>query len=440
MVKDNSLYSSIAQSVIGRYSVYISNVMSIMILARMFTPDTFGIIAAVTVFALFFQLVGEAGLGPAIINLDTLLQDDRNGMFSLTLIVGVCGSAGFLSLGNILSEFYSIDRINEVIPYVSISLFFFTANVLPNAFLQRERFFLKIACIGLITEIISTTCVVVLSSIVNPLHALAAKIAISAISSFLLTYYFSGKTEFGRPFLGRKLSAIIPLLKFSSYQFGFNIIISFAQNLDNILVGKYFGYYTLGIYDKAYQLMRYPLTLLTFAMTPAIQPVIKNYSNDINRVESIHVNFTFKLSLLGWLSGLCIFLWADIIVLIIFGSQWVAVVPIIRILSISIPIQVVLATSGSFFQAMNRPDILFFSGSISALLMVFSIVAGVVFRDVILLSWLLVATFYINFFQTYYFMYRKVFFRPLYGFVYKMLPMLMLSVFLVIVEIFFKDL
>ncbi|QVK23665.1 oligosaccharide flippase family protein [Shewanella dokdonensis] len=141
MVKDNSLYSSIAQSVIGRYSVYISNVMSIMILARMFTPDTFGIIAAVTVFALFFQLVGEAGLGPAIINLDTLLQDDRNGMFSLTLIVGVCGSAGFLSLGNILSEFYSIDRINEVIPYVSISLFFFTANVLPNAFLQRERFF-----------------------------------------------------------------------------------------------------------------------------------------------------------------------------------------------------------------------------------------------------------------------------------------------------------
>ncbi|QVK23664.1 oligosaccharide flippase family protein [Shewanella dokdonensis] len=214
----------------------------------------------------------------------------------------------------------------------------------------KGNVFLKIACIGLITEIISTTCVVVLSSIVNPLHALAAKIAISAISSFLLTYYFSGKTEFGRPFLGRKLSAIIPLLKFSSYQFGFNIIISFAQNLDNILVGKYFGYYTLGIYDKAYQLMRYPLTLLTFAMTPAIQPVIKNYSNDINRVESIHVNFTFKLSLLGWLSGLCIFLWADIIVLIIFGSQWVAVVPIIRILSISIPIQVVLATSGSFFK------------------------------------------------------------------------------------------
>jgi len=407
---------------LGRYAVYAVNLLSMMALARIFTPQDFGTVAAVMVFFVFFQLTAEAGLGPAIINLEQLDANDRNGLFGLTLFAGTALALLFASLAPAFLLFYALPRVDEVVPYIAISLFFFAASIIPNALLLRDQAFFRIANAGLVAELVSTSAVVGLSFLINPLHALAAKGAFSAGSLFLVTWYFSAKTEFGRPMPGMKFSAIKPLLGFSGYQFGFNFINFFSRNLDNILVGKYMGAALLGNYDKAYQLMKYPLMLLTFAMTPAVQPVIRKHAGDRGKVEVIHRDFTFKLSLVGATAGLAMFVLAHWIILIALGKQWLDVVPIIRILAIAIPVQVVLSTSGSFFQAMNRADLLFLSGALSAVVMVTAIIAGIVARDVELLCWYLVGAFHVNFVQAYYYMYKKVFFAPLHRYLIRMVP------------------
>lgn len=422
MKDTSSLYRAIAKSMLGRYAVYAANLLSMMVLARIFTPQDFGTVAAIMVFFVFFQLMAEAGLGPAIINVERLNVADRNGLFGLTLFAGTAFALLFASLAPAFLLFYALPRVDEVVPYIAISLFFFAASIVPNALLLRDQAFFRIANAGLVAEVVSTSAVIGLSQLIDPLHALAAKGAFSAASLFLVTWYFSAKTEFGRPMPGMRFSAIKPLLGFSGYQLGFNFINFFSRNLDNILVGKYMGATALGNYDKAYQLMKYPLMLLTFAMTPAIQPVIRKHAGDREKVEAIHRDFAFKLSLVGAAAGLAMFALADWIVLIALGKQWLDVVPIIRILAIAIPVQVVLSTSGSFFQAMNRPDLLFLSGTLSAGVMVAAIITGIVARDIQLLCWCLVAAFHINFVQAYYYLYRKVFFVPLRHYMVRMLP------------------
>ncbi|MCY1362132.1 Teichuronic acid biosynthesis protein TuaB [compost metagenome] len=354
-------------------------------------------------------MVAEAGLGPAIINLDTLSIRDRNGLFSLTLVSGAVLALIFFAMGPVFRDFYQLPRAQQVVPYVAIALLSFAATIIPTSLLLRDQAFFRIANAGLASELISTTISVALVKLIDPLHALAAKSAISAVVNFFLLYHFSKNTEFGQPKLGKKLSAIKPLMSFSAYQFGFNFINYFARNLDNILVAKFMGAASLGVYDKSYQLMRYPLMLLTFAMTPAIQPVIRKHSDDIKKVEAIHRSFTFKLSLAGATAGLGIFIFADWIVFLMLGPQWSDVTPIIKILAIAIPVQVVLSTSGSFFQAMNRAELLFLSGCLSAIVIVIAIVWGIIRRDLIDLAWALVIAFQINFIQAYYIMYTKVY-------------------------------
>lgn len=407
---------------LGRYAVYAVNLLSMMLLARIFTPETFGTVAAIMVFFVFFQLMAEAGLGPAIINLNHLAQDDRNGLFGLTLVIGLLLAALFAALAPVFLAFYQLPRVDEVVPYIALSVLFFAVSIVPNALLLREQAFFRIANGGLAAEVVSTAATITLTQFIDPLHALAAKGAFSAATLFSVLWFFSAKTEFGRPMPGRKFSAIKPLLGFSGYQFGFNFINYFSRNLDNILVGKYMGATTLGNYDKAYQLMRYPLLLLTFAMTPAIQPVIRQHAGDPRKVEEIHRDFTFKLSLLGAAAGLAMYVLAEWIILIALGKQWLDVVPIIRILAIAVPVQVVLSTSGSFFQAMNRADLLFACGVFSAGVMVTAIVLGIVARDIEMLCWGLVAAFHINFIQAYYYMYRKIFFVPLRRHLLSMIP------------------
>ncbi|TGN39962.1 hypothetical protein E5Q11_06605 [Marinobacter confluentis] len=407
---------------LGRYASYLVSLFSMMILARIFTPDIFGTVAAIMVFFTFFQLMAEAGLGPAIININRLESADRDGLFGLTLFIGFVLALLFLLLGPIFVAFYEMPRVDKVVPYIAVSLLFFAGSIIPTAFLLREQAFFRIANVGIAAEIISTSFTIGLVQLVDPLHALAAKATVNAVARFFISWYFSINTEFGSPMPGRKFSAIKPLLGFCGYQFGFNFINYFSRNLDNILIGKYLGAELLGAYDKSYQLMRYPLMLLTSAMTPAVQPVIRKYSGDPVQVESIHRDFTFKLSLVGAVAGLAMFALADWLVLIILGNQWLGVIPIIQILAIAIPAQVVLSTCGSFFQAMNSARTLFLSGAFSAVFTVGAIVIGILYRNIEILCWCLVGAFHINFVQAYYYMYKKVFKAPLYLHLINMIP------------------
>jgi O-antigen/teichoic acid export membrane protein len=434
-LKSNDLYLAISKSLLGRYTVYVVNLLSMMILSRIYTPQDYGTVAAIMVFFSFFQIMAEAGLGPAIINLDHLTTTDRDGMFGLTITVGTLLAVLFASIAPLFLLFYKLPRVDEVVSFIAVSIFFFAASIIPNALLLREQAFFRIANAGVAAELVSTGAVICLAFMIDPLHALASKGAFSAATIFFVSWYFSGTTEFGRPKIGKRFSAIKPLLGFSGYQFGFNIINYFSRNLDNILIGKYFGAGVLGNYDKAYQLMKYPLMLLTSAMTPAIQPVIRKHFGDPKKVEEIHRDFTFKLSLIGAVAGLAMFALADWIIMILLGNQWVAVIPIIRILTIAIPVQVVLSTSGSFFQAMNRTDLLFYCGFLSGMVMITAIIIGIVARNVELLCWCFVVAFHINFLQSYYYMYKKVFNAPLRWHLVRMLPAAAIVIGMVIVSV-----
>jgi PST family polysaccharide transporter len=416
------LYSAIGKSMLGRYAVYLANLLSMMLLARLITPEIFGTVASIMVFFVFFRLLAEAGLGPAIINLKMMDPTDRNGIFGLTLVAGFGLGILFYLFKSLFLTFYELPRIDEVVPYVAVALVFSSAAIVPNAILLRNQAFFRLANADLVAEVISTIASVVLLQIIEPLHALAAKASFSAAVNFSALYYFSKNTDLGLPRWGTKFTAIKPLLSFSLYQFGFNFINFFSRNLDNILIGKYLGAKSLGLYDQAYQLMRYPLMLLTFAMNPAIQPVLRSLAGDKEKVESIHRDFTFKLSLVGAAVGLGLFGLADCIVLIVLGPQWSGVVPIIRVLSIAIPVQVVMSSSGSFFQAMNRTDLLFLCGFIGAVFLVSAMIFGIYKRDMIVLSWGLVIAYHIGFFQTYYILYSRVFYKNTLVFLVRMVP------------------
>ncbi|MEB3122932.1 MAG: oligosaccharide flippase family protein [Snowella sp.] len=423
---------------LSRYSVYLVNLLSMAVLARLFTPKQFGVIGAVSIVSTFLQMFVESGLGPAIINQKELSDEDRNGIFTLTLILGSCASLLLLLLANPIESFYRIEDVSLVTRYAAFSALPSGALIYVTATLNRDQHFFRIAQAGVIAEVSSLTIVVSLFQFVSPLHALASRIVAMPTINFLILYFFSKETEFGQPKLGTKFSAVKPLLSFSLFQFGFNFINFFSRNLDNILVGRYLGAVSLGIYGKAYVLMRYPLMLLTFAMGPAIQPVMRKYSDNPEKAEKIHSNFIFKLSFIGIFVGLIVIIFRNWIVLVLLGNQWKEVIPLVSILALSIPIQVVLSTSGFFFQAMNRTDILFISGFLSAIIMITAIVNGIIIqRNMILLSWNLLLAFSINFFQTYYFLYKFCFHKSVFSLYRRILPAM---IFQGIIILFFSQL
>jgi O-antigen/teichoic acid export membrane protein len=406
------LYQAIRKSVLGRYAAYAVGIASLMILARVFSPELFGIIAATQVAFTFALVLAESGFGPAIINLDRLDADDRDGIYSVTLIMGLAFAGGLALLAGPIASFYAMPDVARVVPFVAVAVFLASATVVPLANLNRDQAFYWVGGADAVGEAGSTVITLALLPFFDPLSALAARLPARVGLRGMVLMWAARRTEFGCPRPGTRLSAVRPLLTFSTLQLGFNFVNFFSRNLDAVLVGRYLGPIQLGIYDKGYQLMRYPLMMLTFAMNPAIQPVLRHRSHDLGHVERLHTDFVSRMAWLGVSAGVVLLFGAPWIVRVVLGPDWTGVVPIIQILAVAVPAQIVLSTSGAFFQAMDRTGLLFLSGCLSTIPVTCAMLWGISQSSLPALTWSLVLAFHINFLQAYCIMYRAVFGAP----------------------------
>ena len=107
---NQQLKKAIGLSVLSRCSAYVVQLILLMLYARWFTPAEFGVLAGIQVFVLFFIMLAEIGLGPALINQRQLSEKDRDGLFSLTWIIGIVIAIIFYYATYGLNAFYGRDN------------------------------------------------------------------------------------------------------------------------------------------------------------------------------------------------------------------------------------------------------------------------------------------------------------------------------------------
>jgi O-antigen/teichoic acid export membrane protein len=403
------LNTAIISSMLGKYGLYIFQLVSVAILARLFTPEDFGIVAAAQVFAMFFQMLATSGLAPAIVYQENVSGKMRDGVFSFSCILGIFLAMLFFISAPSLHAWFGFGDGLIVFYTLAPCVLFASISMLPLASLQKDAKFLVIARAEIIAELVSFVACIVASYYWSGIFALALKFLLVPVLRFFAYYIFSANTVIGRASLGKELNQVVTLYQFAKYQVAFNILNFFARNLDNILIAKYFGASALGVYEKTYQVMRYPLQLFTFAITPALQPVLTKFKHDPSIVFKAYIDVAYKLAFVGLFSATVIYWRAADIVYILFGEQWFGAVPYLKILALSIPVQMVLSSTGGVYQAFGATKSMFVCGVFGSAITVSAILLGVYQNDLIIICMALVIAFCINFLQCFYMLYRTIF-------------------------------
>ncbi|MEZ9233743.1 oligosaccharide flippase family protein [Vibrio amylolyticus] len=406
---NSKLNSAILKSVSGKYFVYIVQLVSLIILSRLFTPEMFGVIASVQVVLLFFQLVANSGIAPVIIYQTDISQSQRDGIFSASALFSIFVSVIVFSTCFAFFDYINISRDDIFRSMLSIAVFFSCSAMLPAALLQKETRFSLLARSEVLAEILSFALCITLLNFGFSVYSLFAKFASVPVFRFSFYMYYSVRTQVGMPRFGRKLSEILPLLDFIKYQMLFNVVNFFSRNLDTILITKYFGTATVGFYDKSYQLMRYPLQLFTFAINPALQPILTQHKEQVDIVTKAYYQVTYKLAFCGVFVSFVLYHCSADILTVLFGRQWVEGHEILSILAISIPLQMVLSSTGGVFQAYGEAKEQFKCGLFSSVTNVSAILIGVVQQDVNLLCFALTVSMLVNYLQCFYVLNKKIF-------------------------------
>ncbi|HAT7502872.1 oligosaccharide flippase family protein [Citrobacter braakii] len=422
------LYKAILNSVLGKFAIYIIQFLALAVYSRIYSPQEFGLIAAVQIVVLFLQLLTEMGFGPAIINEKSLLKRDMESLYGFTLIIGFLGALGLYFLAAPIAFFYTNVDIIPVVELMAPAVLFSALTIIPLTENIKHARFKTIAAIDILSECLTFFAIMYLWKIQVDFLSLALRPFLFSVCRYLfniISLYLYGSGFYKLRF---KFEPVRRIATFSVYQFLFNVMNFFSRNIDSILVGRYFGPAILGQYDKAYQLMRYPLMLTTFAVTPAIQPILTNYSDDRKLILIEHNKLAMRLLAIALPITLFLSINTEELVLFLFGPQWGAAANYIMILGISIPIQTMMSSSGAFFQVLNKPKILFVSGVISSVINICGISLGVYYHSIDLLCAMIVVTFTINFIITYYLLFNFCFCNSSIPFYWQLFKVISLSI------------
>ena len=391
---------------IFRYSGVLIQLVIGAVLARLLTPEEFGVVAVVVVFINFFQLLAESGLSAAVIQRKDFSYNEFYSLFLITIGIGLLLGSLFYVAGFLIADFYENNVYQNIAHLLAISLFFNALNTIPSAMIFREKKFKEIGIRDICVKIASGILSIILAFKGFSFYSIIYGNILSAILIFILNLHLS-KLKISRKINFRVLNSVF---KYSFFQFMFNVVNYFSRNLDNLLIGKYLGPVALGYYDKAYKLMLFPISNLSRVVTPVLHPVFSSYQNDTDLIYGVYKKIIKFLAIIGFPASIFLYFSANEIVFLLYGSQWGASVGAFKFLALTVGIQIVLVSSGSIFQALGRTDYLFQAGLFSSFVSVTAILIGVfIGKSFVAVAFLLIFAFSINFIQGFYLLIIKAF-------------------------------
>lgn len=425
------LASGVFYTAAAKYAGIVISIIITGVLSRLLTPEDFGTIVPVTVLVSFFAILGDIGIGPAIIQNNELSRENINSIFSFTVWVGGAISVLFFMGSWLIAGFYDNEIFVVLCQVLTVSLFFSCANVVPNALLYKAKMFRFLAVRSLVVQLFAGVVAIISACFGAGLYALIVQSVIASVGLFIVSYQ---KNPLRLHLFKMDMAPIRKIRSFSSYQLLFNILNFFSVNLDKLLLKKYMGSAQLGYYDKSYKLMQMPLQNIPFVITPVMHPIFSDMQHDLERMRIMYAKVIRFLSFIGFPLSILLYFTGEELIFMMFGMQWADSIPVFRILALSVGFQIVLSTSGSIFQASNATNILLLCGILSTITTVAATLAGlIIFGTIEILALLLLGSFILNFFICYLIMYRILFKTGFMHFLQQLVSPLVLTAILTVV-------
>ncbi|GEK91064.1 lipopolysaccharide biosynthesis protein [Alkalibacterium kapii] len=398
---------------IGKYSIVVVQLLVQAVLSRILTPAEYGIVAAVNIFLVFFQLLADFGIGPAVIQNKELNNKELNDIFSFSLYIAFGLAILFVFLGYPMSLFYGNDVFIPISMILAIAVFFYGILVVPQSILLREKNFKLVNLTTVLGSVVSGVISIILALLDFSYYAIIIGNTARAATLFVV-FYMKTDIKIKLTFNWEPLKKIFA---FSRNQFLFNFINYFSRNLDNLLIGRFFSASALAYYDKAYQVSLYPNQVLTSLVTSVIHPILSDYEEEKERIKNVYLRISNLLATLGMPLSVFLFFTAKEVILFLFGGQWDGSVQAFQILALSIWVQMILSSTGGIFQSGNRTDLLLLSGVLSTAFNITGIVIGILMGQIEYVAAFLVLAFTLNLIQANYLLMIKMFKSSLLDFI-----------------------
>ncbi len=320
-----------------------------IMLARILSPQDYGIFTMATVYVGLTSMVTDFGLGAAIIALPELNEKLAAQLHTMASVVGGVAFAISCMAAVPVSRFFKTPGLAPVIVVVSTVLIFDSLRMVPTARLGRQ---LRLKDLALLDG--SKAFIALIFAL--PLALLGAQywtlVVGNVVAAFVVTTFVLARIpqRFARPSF-RELKST---LAYSSHFLTNQLAWYGYSNADFIVAGRILGKLALGQYNLAWMIVCAPGDKILSIFGRVMPMVLSNVQRDAQALRRYFLLFTEVLGILIIPASVGLALVARDFVVLVFGAKWAAAVVPLQLLSFYMAIHVVAAPTDHLLQSTGQ--------------------------------------------------------------------------------------
>ncbi len=352
-----------------------------IVLARLLSPEHYGMISIVMVFINFLNVFVTSGFGSALVqkkDADTL---DFNTTFILSL--GLSSALYFLLFlfAPVIANFYEIPLLSSVLRVMGLRLPLAAINTIQRAYVQREMKFKKFFWVTFVGTLVSGLAGVVMAYAGFEIWALVTQyLGNNVISTIFLFAVCQWRPKF--QYSVKRAGAI---WKFGWKVLASQLVVTLESDIRSLIVGKVFGTADLAYYDEG---KKYPALLMTNISSSIDSVMLSAYSkkqDDKQHVlsmlrRSVKVGvYVLAPILLGFAAV------SESFVSLVLTEKWLPAVPFMQVFCLAFitrPLEsssrqamLALGKSGSVFMVITTINVVTLIGTLIAVFVLESVFA-----------------------------------------------------------------
>lgn len=362
-------------SVVSRILSTLIQIGGVVILARLLSPDDWGLVTMATVITNFFFVFQELGLADATIQASGIKHEQVSTLFWINLAFGVLITVILVALSPAVAWFYKNSQVTLIMVVSSIGFIFTGLYTQHIAILKRNMLFVKVSIIELVSNFLSVVASIILALIGWRYWAIVLRPVFVGLIMTLLAWLFCH----WRPGPPRRNSGVRPLLKFGANSVGFYIVNYFSLNVDKSLIGKNCGAEQLGYYSRAFYLSTTPSSQFTQSLFHVAVSTLSKLRDEPQDYRRYYLRAISVVLFIGMPLSVFMVVMSKDLVYLLLGSQWNQAAQIFSILGLSAGMNVLYTTNGWIHVSLGRTDRWLKWGIIGSLTMVAGFFIGLPF-------------------------------------------------------------
>ncbi|MBI4271488.1 MAG: lipopolysaccharide biosynthesis protein [Candidatus Rokubacteria bacterium] len=314
----------------SRGAVQAASFLSALVVARLLNPADYGLMALAGVWIYAIALIGELGLGAAIVQFRDLDARELNACFWLVVGLGGIGYLAVYASAPTIGAWFASPKLADVLRVAGLSLPLVAVRVVPDSLLRKRLELDRVSQAEVAAMLVAIPVVVAMAWSGAGVWALVAGTLVTPLVQNIVSFWFVRWWP-GLRVGSRRLREI---LRYSLAALGARAGWAVYQQIDAVVLGKVFGEVVLGFYSMAKLLATLPVDKVSVVANQLALPIMAGLQTDR---RAMRASFLRGLRLVACLTvPLCVgmALVADDFVSVVLAEKWRPMVPLLRVLSL----------------------------------------------------------------------------------------------------------